>query len=161
MTLLNVRFAPNAWNARRVRDHLVRIGAALELEPERLDEFVTAIGEAFANAVEHARTEQPIRILVKVDVRHRLLASIRDHGRGIESSEVNRTLPSVRVERGRGIPLMQRCSSSLKFSTPRGGGTLVELRWDRDYRRTSPARSRNVQSASSIAASVVSTFSAV
>lgn len=161
MTLLDVRFAPSAWNARKVRDHLVHIGATLELEPERLEEFVTAVGEAFANAVEHSSSREPIRIVVKLDVKHRLLASIRDRGRGIDASEVNRTLPSVKAERGRGIPLMRRCSSMLKVSSPRGGGTLIELRWDGDYRRASPALSRSAQNASSVAASVLSTSSVV
>lgn len=161
MTLLDVRFPTSAWNARKVRDHMVQIGASLELEPDRLEEFVTAVGEAFANAVEHSCTDSPIRIVVKLDVRHRLHASVRDYGRGIDAAEVNRTLPSVRAERGRGIPLMRRCSSLMKISSPRGGGTLVELRWDGDYRRVSPARSRKAASASSTAASVVSTSPAV
>lgn len=157
MTLLDVRVAPSAWNARKVRNHLVQIGATLELQPERLEEFVTAVGEAFANAVEHAGSPDPIRIAVKLDYRHRLFASIRDRGRGIDAMEVNRTLPPVRAERGRGIPLMRRCSTLLKISSPRGGGTLVELRWDGDYRRVSPARARNAVSAASTAASVAST----
>jgi anti-sigma regulatory factor (Ser/Thr protein kinase) len=161
MTLLDVRFAPSAWNARKVRDHLLDVGATLGLEPERLEEFVTAIGEAFANAVEHSFTEEPIRISVKLDYKHRLLASIRDRGRGIAISEVNRSLPSVRAERGRGIPLMRRCSSELKISSPRGGGTLIELRWDGDYRRTSRIRSRRTARASSAAANVMSTCAAV
>jgi anti-sigma regulatory factor (Ser/Thr protein kinase) len=161
MTLLNMRFPPSAWNARKVRNHMVQIGATLELEPERLEEFVTAVGEAFANAVEHSRTDEPIHVVVKLDVRHRLHASVRDHGRGIDALEVNRTLPSVRAERGRGIPLMRGCSSVLKISSPRAGGTLVELRWDGDYRRASSARSRNAASAPSTATSVASTSAAV
>ncbi|MGH7660833.1 MAG: ATP-binding protein [Vulcanimicrobiaceae bacterium] len=161
MTLLDVRFPPSAWNARKVRDHLVHIGATLELEAERLEEFVTAVGEAFANAVEHSRTDTEIRILVKLDARRRLLASIRDRGCGIDASEVNRTLPPVKAERGRGIALMRRCSSRLKITLPRGGGTLVELRWDGDYRRASRIRSRSTASVSSAAARVASTSSAV
>lgn len=156
-----MRFAPSAWNARKVRNHMVQIGATLELEPEQLEEFVTAVGEAFANAVEHSRTDEPIHIRVKLDMRHRLHASVRDHGRGIDVVEVNRTLPSVKAERGRGIPLMRRCSSELKISSPPGGGTLVVLRWDGDYRRASPARSRSAVKAPSTAARVTSTSPAV
>ena len=157
MMLLDVRFPPSAWNARKVRNHMVQIGATLELEPERLEEFVTAVGEAFANAVEHSMTDEAIHIVVKLDMRHRLHASVRDHGRGIDAQEVNRMLPSVRAERGRGIPLMRRCSSVLTISSPRSGGTLVEFRWDGDYRSASPARSRNASSAPSTATSVAST----
>ncbi|GEM_PF-3300017 len=161
MTLLDVRIAPSAWNARKVRDHLVHVGAVLELDPDRLNELVTAVGEAFANAVEHGNTKESIRICIKLDRRDRLLASVRDHGRGIDAAEANRRLPPAAAERGRGIPLMRRCSSMLKISSPRSGGTLIELGWDVGHRTAPPARSRSARKVSSAAARVTSTSAGV
>lgn len=130
MTLLDVEIATSAWNARAVREHLVKIGAALELEPEHLEELVTAVGEAFANAVEHAETDRPVRILVQLHTGDRLVAMVRDWGRGIGPLEIERALPPVAAERGRGIPLMRRCSRSMEITTPVDGGTLVALVWE-------------------------------
>ena len=129
MTLLDVRIAPSAWNARTVREHLLRIASIIEMKPKSLDDFVTAISEAFANAVEHAHTSTPIEITVKTDRKGRLSATVRDRGRGISERATRQALPPVGAERGRGIPLMRRCSSSVRISAPRDGGTLVALSW--------------------------------
>ena len=131
MTLLRMRLAPIAWNARKVRDHLVRVSTTMDMSSGRLEEFVTAIGEAFANAVEHAGTRQAIEIVVRVDTEKRLVASVRDRGKGIDRAAIDQALPPVRAERGRGIPLMRRCTSSMRISLPKSGGTLVSLFWER------------------------------
>ena len=129
MTLLDVRIAPSAWNARTVREHLIRIASTIEMNPKSLEDFVTAIGEAFANAVEHAHTTTPIEIVVKSGRNGQLTASVRDRGCGIDERAIRQALPPAGAERGRGIPLMRRCSSSVRISAPRDGGTLVALSW--------------------------------
>lgn len=131
MTLLAMGIAPSAWNARTVRKHLIRLGASLEMTSDCLEEFVTAVNEAFENAVEHAKTDAPIEITIKVDHRRRLVATVRDRGCGIDTASIPAGLPPAAAERGRGIPLMRRCSSSMTISVPPGGGTLVVLRWER------------------------------
>lgn len=129
MTLLNMRIPPNPWNASIVRAQLLRIGAEMRMSPEGLQDFVTAVGEAFANAVEHAATVEPIEIDVRSQGK-RLVATVRDYGRGTDPRRILQRLPPATVERGRGIPLMRRCSSSIDISTPTGGGTLIVLGWE-------------------------------
>jgi anti-sigma regulatory factor (Ser/Thr protein kinase) len=92
------------------------------------DNFVTAIGEAFANAIEHAGVTEPVEISVE-QRDERLVATIRDHGRGIDTSCISATLPPATTERGRGIPLMRQCSDSMSIQNPSDGGTLVVLDW--------------------------------
>jgi anti-sigma regulatory factor (Ser/Thr protein kinase) len=92
------------------------------------ENFITAIGEAFANAIEHAGGTADVEIAIERRDTH-LVATIRDHGRGIDASCISATLPSVTTERGRGIPLMRQCSDSMSIQNPSDGGTLVVLDW--------------------------------
>lgn len=130
MTLLEMRVPPNPWNAGVVRDQLVRVGMTLKMQPEDLEDFVTAIGEAFANAIAHAKTNEPIEVDVSLDERNTMVAIVRDRGRGIEGAAIPERLPPAAAERGRGIPLMRRCSSSFAISTHPAGGTLVVMTWE-------------------------------
>src|ERR1700734_2736514 len=112
MTLLQMRVPAEPWHVREVRDELLQVGEEVEIRPEVLEDFVTAIGEAFANAIEHSVTTEP----VEIEVRQRdadLTATIRDHGCGIDSTRIYSSLPPATAERGRGIPLMRKCSSSM------------------------------------------------
>ncbi len=124
-----MRVPAEPWHVREVRAELVQIGNDVEMCPEVLEDFVTAIGEAFANAIEHAITTEP----VEIEVRQRdaqLVATVRDHGRGIDSTRITSSLPPAMTERGRGIPLMRKCTSSMSIQKPEDGGTLVVLNWD-------------------------------
>jgi serine/threonine-protein kinase RsbW len=129
MTLLQMRVPADPWQVRKVRDELIQVGDDVEMCPEVLEDFVTAVGEAFANAIEHAITTEPIEI----EVRQRdtkLVATIRDHGCGIDTTSISSILPPAMNERGRGIPLMRKCTSSMSIQKPQDGGTLVVLNWD-------------------------------
>jgi anti-sigma regulatory factor (Ser/Thr protein kinase) len=129
MTLLQMRVPADPWHVKRVREQLLQIGGDVEMCPEVLEDFVTAIGEAFANAIEHSITTEP----VEIEVRQRddsLVATIRDHGCGIDRTRISNTLPPATMERGRGIPLMRKCSSSMSIQKPQDGGTLVVLNWN-------------------------------
>lgn len=129
MTLLNLRVSPDPWNVSKVRDHLIQIGEEMRMSPEGLEDFVTAVGEAFANAIEHAGTTEPIDIDIRGQ-RHTLVASVRDRGCGIDPRKIPARLPPATTERGRGIPLMRRCSSSVDISSPAEGGTLIVISWE-------------------------------
>ena len=129
MTLLQMRVPAEPWHVRDVRDQLLQIGNDVEMRPEVLEDFVTAIGEAFANAIEHAITTEPVEIEVKQRDAH-LVATIRDHGRGIDTTRISNCLPPATTERGRGIPLMRKCTTSMSIQKPEDGGTPVVLNWD-------------------------------
>jgi anti-sigma regulatory factor (Ser/Thr protein kinase) len=135
MTLLELRVPPSPWNAGVVRDQLIGVGKAMDMSEEDLEDFVTAVGEAFANAVVHAHTNDSIEIDVNIDERHALVAMIRDRGTGIEGAAIAERLPPAAAEGGRGIPLMRRCSSSFAISTHPAGGTLVVMTWEPQRRR--------------------------
>jgi anti-sigma regulatory factor (Ser/Thr protein kinase) len=124
-----MRVPAEPWHVREVRDELIQIGDDVQMCPEVLEDFVTAVGEAFANAIEHATTTEP----VEIEVRQRdtqLVATVRDHGRGIDTTRISNRLPPATHERGRGIPLMRKCTSSMSIQKPQDGGTLVVLNWD-------------------------------
>jgi serine/threonine-protein kinase RsbW len=96
--------------------------------------LIFALGEAIANAIQHAQTRESIeiRVSVKGDA---VVVSVADHGRGFSTPPVAGTvpLPSVLAEKGRGFAIMQRCTDFLDVSTERGGGTVVTLgRYRRD-----------------------------
>lgn len=131
MTLLQMRVPADPWHVRRVRDELLQIGDDVEMAPHVLEDVVTAVGEAFANAIEHALTKEPVEIEVKQrDMQ--LVATIRDHGQGIDVTRISTILPPATTERGRGIPLMRQCASSISIQKPNDGGTLVVLKWTED-----------------------------
>jgi anti-sigma regulatory factor (Ser/Thr protein kinase) len=130
MTLLELRVPPSPWNAGVVRDQLVGVGKTMDMSEEDLEDFVTAVGEAFANAVLHAHSNDSVEIDVNVDDRQTLIAIVRDRGCGIEGAPIAERLPPAAAERGRGIPLMRRCSTSFAISTHPAGGTLVVMTWE-------------------------------
>lgn len=124
-----MRVPAEPWQVRKVRDQLLQVGDDVKMCPEVLEDFVTAIGEAFANAIEHATTTEPVEIEVR-QRDTRLVATIRDHGCGIDTTRISSSLPPATNERGRGIPLMRKCTSSMSIQKPQDGGTLVVLNWE-------------------------------
>ena len=89
----------------RLRHALYEFLGALPLTRDRQDEIVLAVGEAAANAVEHAyRHQEPGVIDVTVWTESEALCvEIRDHGRWREPSSGPRP-----VGQGMGIVLMRR-----------------------------------------------------
>jgi len=98
------------------------------LDDEVID-LVTAIGEALANAIEHSRTEEPIEVAAWTLGDDRLFASVRDRGVGFTATERTRkpALPEGFAERGRGLPIMRKCTDVFSVRTAPGEGTRVTL----------------------------------
>jgi anti-sigma regulatory factor (Ser/Thr protein kinase) len=94
-----------------------------------LCDFVTAIGEALANAIEHAHTTEPIEVSAWLLGEDRLFASVQDRGIGFHPVErpIDSQLPDALAERGRGLPIMQRCSDIFSVSSAPGEGTRITL----------------------------------
>jgi stage II sporulation protein AB (anti-sigma F factor) len=97
------------------------------VEDEDLESLVFAVGEALANAVEHAHSRGDIEIFADVNDTD-VSATVVDYGRGfsIMPSEV-RSPPSGLSERGRGIPIMQRFVDVFSVESVPDGGTAVTL----------------------------------
>jgi anti-sigma regulatory factor (Ser/Thr protein kinase) len=115
---------------RYVRERIARFIRSRGVPEADAIEFVTAIAEAFANAVEHAQTSRPIELSCSLIGGTTLVASIADHGQGVPLERALRpadALPDDLSERGRGLPIMRRCCDSFSLRTTRGGGTTVVL----------------------------------
>lgn len=98
-------------------------------DSDELCDFVTALGEALANAVEHAQTSEPIDIVMWMIGEDRLFASVQDRGVGFHPVErpIDSDLPEGLAERGRGLPIMQRCADIFSVSSSPGEGTRITL----------------------------------
>jgi len=89
---------------------------------------MAAVGEALANAIEHAHTREPIEVSAWLHD-DGLFAAVRDHGVGFPANDrsLATSLPDAFAERGRGLPLMQRCADVCSVRSAPGEGTRVTL----------------------------------
>jgi anti-sigma regulatory factor (Ser/Thr protein kinase) len=106
--------------AKLARHGLRRLARELGLSAEKSFALVTAVGEAVANAVEHAYAyEQPGILLINVHCEgDGLFVEIEDRGCWRKSPK--------REERGRGLPLMRALADSVQIHSNRSG-TVVKL----------------------------------
>jgi len=128
--VLDIRVQPEPRASRAVRLGVARFGREHGVSEDDLDLFLTALGEAIANAVEHgARSRREIAIVVEVRISHdRIIGHVQDDGDGfavVSSSEP--ALPDFSSERGRGLPIIRRCSDFFAVTSSPGKGTAVLL----------------------------------
>ena len=126
---LNLKIPATPQCSGLVREKVAAFAAEQRLHPEDAREFVVAIGEALANAIEHSRS-QIVEIACWVDGSDKLIATVVDSGRGfsgVPDGPVH--LPPPHAERGRGLPIMRRYSDVFSIHTEPGKGTKVMLGW--------------------------------
>ena len=124
---LNLRIPPDPAFARVVRDAIVGFGRLQEIGENDIEPLLFAIGEALANAIEHSATGQDIEIFAEVDD-HQIIATVVDHGQGLREVPARTLpLPDVFAERGRGIPIMQRCTDFMNVRSAPGAGTAITM----------------------------------
>ena len=86
-----------------------------------------AVGEAIANAIAHAQTDESIELHARAD-RHAVVVRISDRGRGFAvPDDRGARLPYALAENGRGFAIMQRCTDFLDVQSDPGAGTVVTL----------------------------------
>ena len=125
--VLDFRVRPEPHRSRGARDAIVDFARSNGVGEDDLAYFATAVGEALANAVEHARAEVPIAVEVRV-APDRILALVQDSGVGFEAGVVAEpALPEPDAERGRGLPIMRRCCDIFALNSSPGKGTAVVL----------------------------------
>jgi serine/threonine-protein kinase RsbW len=125
--LIDLRIAPQARYARFVRSAVSSYARNRGVSETDLEQFLTALGEALANAIEHAKTERPIRIRCRLD-EGTITATVADAGIGFPPGSRPIThLPPPMSENGRGLPLMRRCSDIFRVRSVPGKGTAVLL----------------------------------
>jgi anti-sigma regulatory factor (Ser/Thr protein kinase) len=120
---------PEARFGRYVRERVVGFAAAQAVSEADAAEFVTAVSEALANALEHARSQEPIDVHCWLADGDQLLATVVDRGIGFEAEvgAAEPVLPDLLSERGRGLPIMQRYTDLFAVSSEPGKGTSVVL----------------------------------
>lgn len=124
---LRVRIPPNARFSRSVRHQVLSFAGDHEINDQELEEFIFAVGEALANAIEHSRTSDVIEVSCQIED-DKILATIVDSGAGFQSDPVpNVSLPDALTERGRGLPIMRRCTDIFAVHSVPGRGTAVVL----------------------------------
>lgn len=126
-TSLTLRVPPKADFCRVARERIVTFARSKGVAEDDIAYLVAAVGEALANAIEHARSTAPITIDVGTAC-DRIVATIRDTGIGFAGeSNLPPDLPGFDAERGRGLAIMRRCSDIFSISSLSGEGTTVTL----------------------------------
>jgi anti-sigma regulatory factor (Ser/Thr protein kinase) len=113
------------------------------IDDDDLDQFIFAVGEALANAIEHSRSTDVIEIRCQLED-DKVLATIVDSGAGFKvDPRETVSLPDALTERGRGLPIMRHCSDIFALHSVPGRGTAVVLgrylRHHREHQETSIA----------------------
>src|ERR1700736_92150 len=92
---------PEARSGRYVRERVAEFAATHCIPETDVEEFLTAVSEAFANAVEHARTARSIEVACRLGGGERLVATIVDDGIGFDAAARMRdaVLPHALAER--------------------------------------------------------------
>ena len=134
---LHLRIPPDPAFARTVRDAVIGFGQLHGIAEVDLESLLFAVGEALANAIEHSSTGQDIEVLAELDD-DKVVATVIDHGLGLMAVPKQCVpLPDGLTERGRGIPIMQRCTDFFNVKSTPGSGTAITLgRWRRTYENT-------------------------
>jgi serine/threonine-protein kinase RsbW len=123
--VLDFRVPAHPHLARVVREGAAEFAHARGVDPEDLSHFLTALGEALANAIEHAHAPDPIEVNVRIDGT-RIMATIADKGVGFVANVLPEPpLPDPHAERGRGLLIMRRCSDIFLIKSEPGKGTAV------------------------------------
>jgi anti-sigma regulatory factor (Ser/Thr protein kinase) len=130
---LKVRIPPEAQHAQTVRNAVTAFASLHGVHEGDAETLLFAVGEALANAIEHGATQDDIEVSVEIES-HQISACVTDYGVGFGRAPARFTpLPDLLDERGRGIPIMQRCSDLFEVESMANGGTVVRLvRFRRD-----------------------------
>jgi anti-sigma regulatory factor (Ser/Thr protein kinase) len=123
---LHLRVPSDARFARVVRERVITFAKDRHLDEPGLRDFITAIGEALADAIEHASSEA-IEVNCWLDAEDHIIATVSDFGRGFAAVPNGPLLPPPSEERGRGLPIMRRYSDVFSLSSEPGKGTRVLL----------------------------------
>ncbi len=121
---------PKAAYARYVRERVAGFVTAHAIPDADAGDFLTALGEAVANAIEHAQTVDKIEASCWVVGGDQLVATVVDSGVGFCARERLRAEtepPEPFAERGRGLAMMRQFTDHLEVRSEPGRGTAVIL----------------------------------
>jgi anti-sigma regulatory factor (Ser/Thr protein kinase) len=126
---LRLQIPPEPRYARYVRERVMGFASSYNLDSDDLRDFLTALGEALANSMEHAASAEAIEVTCWLVGDDQFLATVVDKGKGFVMTcpELEPRLPGVEAERGRGLPIMRRCTDIFAVRSEPGKGTSVIL----------------------------------
>jgi serine/threonine-protein kinase RsbW len=127
MNVLRLSIPPLPCFAATARRVFSKYAGFHRLAARDAENLVFALGEAIANAIQHADTRDAIEIRVSVEG-DAVVARVADSGQGFAVPPAGHVpLPSVFAEDGRGFAIMQRCTDFLDVSSEPGSGTVVTM----------------------------------
>lgn len=124
--VLNLQMPPSARYSGSVRRRVLAFASQSGVRGRDLEEFIFALGEGLANAIEHSQSAAPIEVRCQLED-DKIVATIVDSGSGFEDEWYNATLPDPLAERGRGLPIMRSCTDIFSMRSEAGRGTAVVL----------------------------------
>jgi len=123
----DLSFPAHARHLSEVRRTLERLARLARLSQPELNDLLTAVDEAVANAIRHGSprgSENTVWVVCRVE-ENALVVSVRDEGRGFPVPS-NPEMPSPEAMRGRGLPLMCALSDRVEIAR-QNGGTQITL----------------------------------
>jgi anti-sigma regulatory factor (Ser/Thr protein kinase) len=122
-----------------VRDRVSGFARASGVPEADLSDMLTALGEALANAFEHARAQGEIQVACWLTGNDGIVATVVDNGIGFDAAtrrSADPPTPEPTSERGRGFAIMRHCTDHVTVRSIPGRGTSVVLvRYFRRSRR--------------------------
>jgi stage II sporulation protein AB (anti-sigma F factor) len=142
---LRLHLPPNPRAGRHARERISGFARANAIPEPDIDFFILAVGEALANAFEHAQSTSEIEVSCWIVNDDQLLATVVDRGTGFVAPAVETVeMPSDPfAERGRGFSIMRRCTDQVAVRSLPGGGTSVILVRYVRHRRSSRGTARS------------------
>jgi anti-sigma regulatory factor (Ser/Thr protein kinase) len=107
-------------DARRARLAVARTMSSAPLNKQRADDFVLAMAEAIANAVEHGTASESERVEVSVDWNN-------EGAHGTVHSDGSWKLQMPSIDRGRGLDIMRALADRVDIDCEPGDGTTVHV----------------------------------
>ena len=120
---LRLTSAASADRPKPLRHALAAFLTALQLDAEAREDVLMAVGEALANAVEHAydgRALGTVELFARTDAEARLLVDVSDTGTYVDRERT--------VDRGFGLRIIRAIARAV--SVERDGGTRVHMVFD-------------------------------
>jgi stage II sporulation protein AB (anti-sigma F factor) len=112
---------------RSARGALQAFGTYHHVAPRDIENLTFALGEALANAIAHAQTQNDIAIAFQIDD-SAVVATVSDQGRGLpDLPPYAAEMPHDLTETGRGFAIMQRCTDFFDIRSTPGQGTVITM----------------------------------
>jgi serine/threonine-protein kinase RsbW len=109
--------------ARRILESVLQ---AMAIDEQRRDALVLALSEGCANAVQHAVGADGYQVRVSFD-ENCCVVDILDTGRSVPRLLIDRPMPHVTAEGGRGLSIMAMSTDSLHMTLRRPHGLAVRF----------------------------------